>query len=178
MLRPGRRVRRPALRARAALVVCGGGTGGHATCARAAAAPGTRPSSGAVPRAGPGAILPMLRYCSRACQRCSGVSLVQLLHALLHALLFLGVHGRIALGDAEPLGLALAAELVPLRRERREDLLLVGGERGPFGGRGPWARRARLSRRRREHSRIAASSARIIAAARPSSAMLSKPLSR
>src|SRR3989442_13967225 len=55
------------------------------------------------------------------------------LHATLHALLLLRLHARIALGDADPLLPALGIERVPVGLERREDLLLPGGELGPRG---------------------------------------------
>src|SRR5690349_5458741 len=53
------------------------------------------------------------------------------LHAPLHLRLLLGLHLGIALGDAEPLALARGLELVPGRRERREDLLLLGRQLRP-----------------------------------------------
>src|SRR5262245_48364060 len=72
------------------------------------------------------------------------------LHALLHALLFLRLHGRVALGDADPLELALALDAVPVRLERGEDLLLVGGELAPGRPRdGGLGRRLRLRLGRR-----------------------------
>src|SRR4030095_6323549 len=53
------------------------------------------------------------------------------LHAALHALLLLGVHRRVALGDADPLAAALGLQALPVGLERREGLLLLGGELGP-----------------------------------------------
>src|SRR4249919_3724712 len=47
------------------------------------------------------------------------------LHASLHARLLVGFHLRIALGDADPVALALWFEIVPVDRKRREDLLLL-----------------------------------------------------
>src|SRR6185503_16176832 len=55
------------------------------------------------------------------------------LHAPLHALLLLGLHRRVALGDADPLHAPLALEAFPVGLERRERLLLLGGELGPRG---------------------------------------------
>src|SRR6185503_20154022 len=53
------------------------------------------------------------------------------LHAALHALLLLGLHRRIALGDADPLAAALGFQALPVGLERREGVLLLGGELGP-----------------------------------------------
>src|SRR5204862_2567717 len=53
------------------------------------------------------------------------------LHAPLHALLLELRHLRIALGDLDPLLAPLDFERVPVVLERREDLLLLGGELGP-----------------------------------------------
>src|SRR6185436_7494899 len=53
------------------------------------------------------------------------------LHAALHALLLLGLHRRIALGDADPLAAALGFQALPVGLERRKGLLLLGGELGP-----------------------------------------------
>src|SRR5687767_9713458 len=53
------------------------------------------------------------------------------LHAPLHALLLLGLHRRIALGDADPLEAPLALEAFPVGLERRQRLLLLRGEFGP-----------------------------------------------
>src|SRR5712692_6855053 len=53
------------------------------------------------------------------------------LHAPLHALLLLRLHARIALGDGDPLLPAVGLERVPVGLERRERLLLLGGELGP-----------------------------------------------
>src|SRR5688572_4574092 len=53
------------------------------------------------------------------------------LHAPRDALLLLGLHGRIALGDADPLAPALGLDALPVGLERRQDLLLLGGELGP-----------------------------------------------
>src|SRR6267378_436104 len=77
------------------------------------------------------------------------------LHAPLHALLLLRLHARIALGDRDPLLPALGLERVPVRLERCEGLLLLGGE---LGARRAWAapawrpawRRRAFSRRRRK----------------------------
>jgi len=52
-------------------------------------------------------------------------------HLCLDALLLRGRHLRIALSDAKPFLLALDFELVPLRRERREDLLVARRKLGP-----------------------------------------------
>src|SRR6187455_754937 len=53
------------------------------------------------------------------------------LHAALHPLLLLGLHRRIALGDADPLAAALGFQAFPVGLERRKRLLLLGGELGP-----------------------------------------------
>src|SRR5258705_8400285 len=47
------------------------------------------------------------------------------LHAPLHPLLLRRLHARVALGDRQPLLPALGLERVPVRFERREDLLLL-----------------------------------------------------
>jgi hypothetical protein len=58
---------------------------------------------------------------------------------LLDALLLLPGHRGISLGDAAPLGLALGIELVPIGRDRGEELFSAGerlsheGERMPIG---------------------------------------------
>ena len=46
------------------------------------------------------------------------------LHILPHLCLLFRGHGGISLRNAQPLALALGAELVPVRRQRREDLPL------------------------------------------------------
>src|SRR5919198_4922382 len=53
------------------------------------------------------------------------------LHASLHALLFFGLHLRVAVSDADPLAAALRLELFPVPLGAREDLLLIGSEFGP-----------------------------------------------
>src|SRR5688572_19933313 len=53
------------------------------------------------------------------------------LHAALHALLLLRLHGGIAFGDADPLAAALGFDAFPVGLQRREDLLLLAGELGP-----------------------------------------------
>src|SRR5258708_28756196 len=53
------------------------------------------------------------------------------LHAPLHALLLLRLHARIALGDADPLLAALGLERLPVGLERRQRLLLLGGQLRP-----------------------------------------------
>src|SRR5918992_2684434 len=55
------------------------------------------------------------------------------LHAPLHALLAQRRHLRIALGNADPFAPALGLQALPVGLERREDLLLLGGELGPRG---------------------------------------------
>lgn len=62
-----------------------------------------------------------------------GSELGPLLHAILHASLRGRTHLRIPLGDAAPLALALGFDLVPFRRERREDIALLLRELGPRG---------------------------------------------
>ena len=64
-------------------------------------------------------------YCSRAAARSCGRQRRPRAHLLLDALLLVGRHLRVALGDAAPLLLALGVELVPLRRERRQHLLFA-----------------------------------------------------
>src|SRR4051812_34101920 len=53
------------------------------------------------------------------------------LHAPLHPLLLELRHLRMALGDLQPLLAPLDFERVPVVLERRQDLLLLGGELGP-----------------------------------------------
>src|SRR5690606_6791921 len=55
------------------------------------------------------------------------------LHALLDALLPLGRHLRIALGDADPAPARVRIEVLPLGLERRENFLLLDGELAPGG---------------------------------------------
>src|SRR5690242_11998889 len=55
------------------------------------------------------------------------------LHAARDPLLLLRLHLRIALRDRDPLLPALGLERVPVRLERREHLLLLGGELRPGG---------------------------------------------
>src|SRR6185503_12526130 len=55
------------------------------------------------------------------------------LHAPGDALLLLGRHLRIAFGDRDPFLPALGLERVPVGAQRREHLLLAGGELGPGG---------------------------------------------
>src|SRR5688572_14318066 len=68
------------------------------------------------------------------------------LHAPLHAFLFFGLHRRVALGDADPLASALGLDAFPFGLERREDLLLLGGELGPGRARFRLGLRRRLGR--------------------------------
>jgi len=63
-----------------------------------------------------------------------GCELCPSLHASLHAHLLVGFHLRITLGDTDPLALALWLEIVPVDRERREDLLLLLGQLAPRRG--------------------------------------------
>ena len=56
------------------------------------------------------------------------------LHASLHPRLLIGLHFRIALGNADPLALARGLKLVPVGAERRENLLLLGRQLSPGGG--------------------------------------------
>ena len=69
------------------------------------------------------------------------------LHAALHALLLLGLHRRIALGDADPLAAALGFQALPVGLERRQRLLLLGGELGPRRARHGFGLRRRLGGR-------------------------------
>jgi hypothetical protein len=69
-------------------------------------------------------------------------------HLLLDPLLLVRRHPRIPLRDAAPLQLALGIELVPVGRERRENLLLGGRQFGPRRG----ARANRLGRNARGRS--------------------------
>src|SRR5690349_17690237 len=77
------------------------------------------------------------------------------LHALLYALLLRRSQLRIALGDADPLALAHAVQAVPVGLQRREHLLLLGGQLRPgrprsarrTPGRGTFRRRCRGFRR-------------------------------
>src|SRR4051812_15249218 len=55
------------------------------------------------------------------------------LHAPRDAFLFLGFHARIALRDGDPLHATLRLERIPVGLERRQYLLLLGGELGPGG---------------------------------------------
>src|SRR5262249_36587157 len=60
-----------------------------------------------------------------------GAELRPVLHASLHALLLLGLHPGIAVGDADPFAPPLGLEALPVGPEGREHHLLVRGELGP-----------------------------------------------
>ena len=47
------------------------------------------------------------------------------LHTGLQALLFIGLHFRVTVGDSDPLFAARGVEAVPIRRQRREHSLLL-----------------------------------------------------
>src|SRR3954469_24758543 len=66
-----------------------------------------------------------------------------ILHALLDPLLFLRCELGITLCNADPLAFAWGVEAVPIRLQRRQNLLLLRGQLGPSGA--PGARR-RLGR--------------------------------